>query len=264
MNAATGIVFDRSMFFRTLATTPAHALLINYDGVLAPLSVARERSYPYPTVPELLDSILTTCGTHLILITAMPALELRRILGMSPGPEIWGSRAFERLLPDGTHLVDGLDSRHADAIEEAYQWLGAEGLAKIVQRTYSGLLVCWDDLPEAEACEAAAAATRTLWPFDGHAEMLLRQFRGGLELCCVSRVADAVHAYLAGLGDEIVPAYLGNCTTEEGAFRAIANHGLGVLVCETFRATAAQLWLKPPEDVTIFLSEWIAACRGVM
>ena len=43
------------------------------------------------------------------------------------------------------------------------------------------------------------------------------------------------------------------------AFRALASRGLGILGRPSFRHSAAQAWLKPPEELREFLSRWLAA-----
>lgn len=266
MSSATGIVFDRRLFFRNLAGGIHRVLLTNYDGVLAPLSVDRQHAFPYPTVPELLDSILTTCNTRLVLLTSKSARELASILGLNPRPEIWGCTGYERLLPDGGHQRFALDDSLNCAIDDAHQWLEYEGLGALVQRKANGIAVRWHHLPVDTAADAAAAARRTLWPFERcHPQLHVHRVEGGLELRALTRdSSDVVRHIMAELPSDAVVAYVGNCTTEEGAFRTIVDRGLGVLVCPQYRPTAAQLWLQPPEDVTVFLTDWISACGGVL
>lgn len=55
----------------------------------------------------------------------------------------------------------------------------------------------------------------------------------------------------------VTPLYLGDDVTDEDAFEALAqnNRGLGILVAETARPTAAQFILRNPEEVQIFLQQ---------
>ncbi len=266
MNLATGIVFDRSLFFRNLADASQRVLLANYDGILAPLTVERQHAFPYPTVPELLDSLMTTCYTRVVLLTSRSAHELAFMLGLDPSPEIWGCGGFERLLPDGRYQSFALDDHLKGAIDTIQRRLESEGLGALVQRNPNGIVVKWGDLATNDVTEASSAANRALWAFEPyHSQLRLRRWEGGLELHALTRDNnDVVRHVLTELHRDTVVAYLGNCGTDEGAFRAIAERGLGVLVCPEFRGTAAQLWLQPPEDVSIFLSDWILACRGVL
>jgi len=45
--------------------------------------------------------------------------------------------------------------------------------------------------------------------------------------------------------------------TDEDAFRAIRGKGVGILVREALRPTAADLWIRPPEELLTFLAGWI-------
>jgi trehalose-6-phosphatase len=60
------------------------------------------------------------------------------------------------------------------------------------------------------------------------------------------------------MGRETAAAYLGDDATDEDAFKAIRGRGIGVLVRPQFRATAADFWLKPPEELLEFLERWHA------
>lgn len=50
-----------------------------------------------------------------------------------------------------------------------------------------------------------------------------------------------------------LPIYIGDDVTDESAFKAISEKGLAVLVAERARPTAAQLFLKNPTEVYVFL-----------
>ncbi len=56
--------------------------------------------------------------------------------------------------------------------------------------------------------------------------------------------------------------YIGDDVTDEDAFRAIAGSGIGILVNETDRETAAQYRLDDPEEVRVFLERLAEALGG--
>ena len=65
-------------------------------------------------------------------------------------------------------------------------------------------------------------------------------------------------AVLALLGDsDRFPIYLGDDRTDEDAFTAIRRRGLGILVSEGFRPSAARYRLRDPEEVRQFLERLI-------
>ena len=69
---------------------------------------------------------------------------------------------------------------------------------------------------------------------------------------------DAIRTVIQEVGASVPVAYLGDDITDERAFRALGPRGLSVLVRQKFRRTAAQAWLKPPEELLDFLSRWIS------
>jgi alpha,alpha-trehalase len=54
--------------------------------------------------------------------------------------------------------------------------------------------------------------------------------------------------------DDVVPVYVGDDETDEDAFRALADHGIGVVVGEEHRPTRARYALADPDQVKDFLN----------
>src|ERR1700687_3629197 len=92
-------------FFERASHAPSRALLLDYDGTLAPFTPDRMRAFPYKEIPELISQIMHH-QTRVVLISGRPAKELLFLNGIHPHPEIWGSHGAERLHPDGTYEVD--------------------------------------------------------------------------------------------------------------------------------------------------------------
>jgi trehalose-phosphatase len=53
---------------------------------------------------------------------------------------------------------------------------------------------------------------------------------------------------------EVVPLYIGDDVTDEDAFVALADCGIGIVVAEAPRPTSAQYALKNPDEVRAFLA----------
>jgi trehalose 6-phosphate phosphatase len=64
-------------------------------------------------------------------------------------------------------------------------------------------------------------------------------------------------------GAKLRPVYIGDDLTDEDAFRAITQRGVGILVSERPRRTAASYSLKDPIEVNRFLRELSARLPGV-
>ncbi len=250
-------------FFDRLSAARESVLLLDYDGTIAPFTTRRDRAYPYPSVPDLLDCIMSTCRTRVLLISGRPAREIPPLLGLHPHPEIWGSYGIEQLRGDGQYVEAEVSSETQLALEEAEARLQKEGLAGLLEKKPGAVAVHWRGLNTAEADEAKAAANRVLAPLALRSRVLLSEFDGGLELRHArSGKGEVVNSVLSQHGAEVPIAYLGDDAGDEDAFLALSGRGLGVLVRPTYRITAAQRWIRPPVELIQFLADWIRACGG--
>jgi trehalose-phosphatase len=247
-------------FFEHLRSAPSRALLLDYDGTLAPFTPDREHAFPYPEIPELVARIMRT-GTRVVLISGRPATELLFLSGIHPHPEIWGSHGAERLLPDGSYQVEPPSPDHQSALKAAAHSLNVCGFSSRVEIKAGGIAVHWRGLPPAERA-LMDAKIRNLFrsAIEDHGLHLL-PFDGGLELRAPGKnKGDAVSAILQESGSEVAAAYLGDDQTDENAFRAIKGRGISILVRADPRPTVADMWLRPPEELGRFLRDWLTAC----
>lgn len=251
-------------FFTQLSDARQRVLLLDYDGTIAPFSVQRNRAVPYPTIPELLDCIMSTCRTRVALISGRAAREIPPLLGLNPHPEIWGTYGIERLHPDGRYQRAHISDDVQHALAEADAWLQEDGLGQVTEIKPGAIAVHWRGLSSQQVEEVRTKAYRVLSPFAFDSDLLLAEFDGGVELRTRTRSkGDAVRTILSEARDLPV-AYLGDDTTDEDAFRALHGRGLTVLVRPTYRFTAAQMWLRPPDELVQFLTDWLRACGGDM
>jgi trehalose 6-phosphate phosphatase len=252
-----------SLFFEQLHGATNRLLLLDYDGTIAPFSVDRKCAVPYPSIPELLDSIGSTCRTRLVLISGRSAREIPSLLGLKPRPEIWGAHGLERLYPDDRFELAFIPPEASQAIAEAEVILQEGGLGELCEAKTGAIAVHWRGLKMNHVEEIRTQCYRLLGPLACHGNLLLTEFDGGVEL--KARAAckgNAVRTVLAEISCDVPVAYMGDDLTDEDAFHAINGRGLSVLVRETFRSTTAQAWLRPPGEVIQFLNDWIHACGG--
>ena len=257
-------VAHSDVFIRRLAVATERALLLDYDGTIAPFTPDRSKALPYVDVPQLLDCLISTCHTRVVLISGRAAREIPPLLGLQPCPEIWGSHGLERLAPDGSYSVARLPKATTLALSKATADLRSEGIENLLELKPGCVAVHWRGLGPAYAQEARTCAYRALTPIAaGSSELQLTEFDGGLELRPRGRnKGSVVRQILAELNPDAAVAYLGDDTTDEDAFGALADRGLTVLVRAEFRPTAAQRWIRPPEELVQFLIDWVRACGG--
>jgi len=261
--AATTQSSSTSLFFEQLHAAANRLLLLDYDGTIAPFTVDRKCAVPYPSIPELLDSISSTCRTRLVLISGRAAREIPALLGLNPLPEIWGAHGLERLYPNNRFELAFLSAEASRSIATAENILQEGGLGELCEIKTGAIAVHWRGLKASHVDEIRMQCYRLLGPLACHGNLLLNEFNGGMELKAqAASKGNAVRTVLAETPSDVPVAYMGDDLTDEDAFHAINGRGLSVLVRETFRSTAAQAWLRPPGEVIQFLNDWIHACGG--
>lgn len=255
--------FDLEAFFERVAAGPSRVLMLDYDGTLAPFREERDAALPYPGVRERLSVLIAAGHTRVVLISGRRADEVVRLAGLSPSPEVWGSHGWERLGPDGSYSLAELPPGAVQGLAEAVAAIAQTYRARVEKKPASVAF----HLRGLNASQAAAASAhvKAAWQaVAGARGMEVHPFDGGWELRVPGHnKGTAVRRLLDEGGPNANSAYLGDDLTDEDAFEAIADRGLGVLVRPEFRETAAALWLIPPEELLAFLDRWRTACRSL-
>jgi trehalose 6-phosphate phosphatase len=246
-------------FLRRVAESARSVLLLDYDGTLAPFSVHRARAAPYAGVTDVLQRIADAGRTRLVVVTGRNAEEIAPLLGLRSPLEVWGAHGVQRLRPDGVCETQEIPSYVAQALNQTRHWLDDEGFRGLVEMKPGSLAVHWRTLNEGAMVEVRS---KILGRFQETRQncLTLLEFDGGMEI----RMADldkghAVRTILEEIAPDIPVAYLGDDTSDEGAFQALEQRGLTVLVRPRRRRTLAQAWLKAPEGLLLFLSDWAKA-----
>ena len=249
-------------FFGDVAHARQSALLLNYDGTLAPFHRDRHLAKPYPAATALLKDIISIDRTRIVLITGRRAHEVIPLLNLIPAPEVWGTHGLERLHSDGTYEMPDIDSCTRDALSEAETWVASLQLQSLVEHKPGSVAVHWRDLPDDKAQDIRNKVVLGWLPIAHRADLTLELFDGGVEIRMADRnKSDAVRTILAEMEIDTPVAYLGDDQTDEDAFQALQDRGLRILVRSHWRETAADLWLRPPIQLAAFLREWLQACR---
>lgn len=250
-------------FVGRLCQARKRVLLLDYDGTIAPFCASRNRALPYPLVPELLKRIMNTGRTRVVLISGRAAKEVPELLGLPCHPEIWGTHGLECLYPDGHYEVASISHQALHVLDRARALLQNLGLLHVAEVKHGAIAVHWRGLGAMER-EHVRAKTYEAWsPLVRDADLLLNEFDGGIELRVrMPNKGDVVLAIAAELDSDVPIAYLGDDATDEDAFRALSGRGLTALVRSTYRFTAAQVWIQPPDGLVQFLTEWLQASGG--
>jgi trehalose 6-phosphate phosphatase len=263
MRASPKVEDRTNQFFVRLATAKRRALLLDYDGTLAPFTPDRDRAIPYPEATGLLRRIMRETNTRVAMITGRSAENLRALLGLSPVPEIWGTHGLEHLLPDGSYHMVPLDPQQRRGLRAAEQALAGANLERCLEKKPGALALHWRGLSGTESEKVRQTALQAWATIAKGGGLLLTEFDGGMELRLPTHnKGDAVRTILAELGNDSIVAYLGDDLTDEDAFRALRPQDLAVLVRTKPRDTNAHIWIEPPAELLRFLENWLSACLG--
>lgn len=255
-------------FWRRLASSGNRILMLDYDGTLAPFKLERDKAIPYPGVKDALARIMDIPRCRVVLVTGRTVSDIASLIDIHPLPEIWGTHGMERLGKNGIYERSSIPPQAEQLVTDLYNWLSLEGYGSRTELKPGCLAF------HARGMEEEDAKRLLLEIKDKYLELIKNKregdleahlFDGGIEFR--ARGADkgkAVNAVLRE-GDmdatDAAVAYLGDDFTDEDAFKAIKGKGLGVLVRQRYRETAADLWISPPDELIDFLSHWEEICR---
>ena len=253
---------DILSFWDLLTGKRTRALLLDYDGTLAPFRVERDKAVPYPGVRKILEKIIATGSCRVVVISGRSVEDLLPLLGLQVTPEIWGAHGRERLYADGAYQIRPVGAKAGMALKQVLDWARASGLESYCELK-PGCIAFHVRGLSTEKAEEILTQVRSASSFleQGHS-VDLHSFDGGLEFRAEGcHKGHAVETIFQELGADAVAVYLGDDRTDEVAFRAIKGRGIGVLVRSELRTTEADLWIKPPEELLQFLSEWARICN---
>lgn len=253
---------DLDRFFRGLASAKERVLFLDFDGTLAPFRDNRHEVAPYDGVRERLNAMLRDGHTRIVVVTGRVVAEMPELLGLDETPEIWGTHGWERHYPDGSMDGPDLDAGTERALAEAFAHAGTLELGDRLERKPATVAVHTRGLSAEDATDLVERVEALWQPLTHGTAAELHVFDGGLEMRVPGH--DKGTAVTAVLGEMASPVatYLGDDHTDEDGFRALGRGGVSVLVRHEFRETAADVWIRPPEELLQWLDRWQAASRG--
>ncbi len=249
-------------FFQRLQRAARRILMIDYDGTLAPFHEDPVQAKPYPGVIERLDAIMDDPQTQVVLVTGrwtrnvVPLLPLRRL------PEIWGAHGWEQLRPDGAYGQAQISQRALDGLFQTDAWMEQiQQLGGRYEYKPGGLAIHWRGLAPDQIAAIQRLVSEKWSAQEMDKDLAWHDFDGGIELRAQGRDKGYVVDTVLAKSQAAVSAYLGDDATDEDAFKAIKGRGLSVLVRPEYRATAAEVWIRPPEELLSFLERWQSSCK---
>jgi trehalose-phosphatase len=200
-----------------------------------------------------------TAGTRVVLITGRPARELVVLSGIHPHTEIWGSHGMERLLPNGHYELTALSATQTAALTLAADALRRDGLEDPqIELKPGGIAVHWRGMGHSDIVQLREKVLSQWKTLSENHSLHILNFDGGIELRGSGRdKGKAINDILKTADSSTAVAYLGDDETDEDAFRSLKGKGLTALVRTESRASIADVWLQPPQELVQFLRDWL-------
>lgn len=252
-----------AVFMQIVARSPQSALLLDYDGTLAPFHSVRSQAHPYPGVALVLQEIVRNGKTRVVVVSGRDVTDVLSLLNIHPQPEVWGIHGLQRLKTTGNMDMVQLDEQTLHGLSDADRWLSYQQLRHTAEFKAGSIAVHWRGLSENAAHDLRARVLLGWRPIAEHSGLGLLEFDGGVEIrASGADKGDAVRTFLGEIAVDTPVAYLGDDATDESAFLAMRGRGLSILVRPKWRQTLAQLWLQPADELLEFMGLWLEACSG--
>lgn len=244
-------------FWQQLSVAENALLMLDFDGTLSPFVAERDRAGLYPGVRNELLSLTNQDPAQLQIVSGRDLSDLLERLDLERPPELWGCHGWQRRFRDGRVQLFPLPDNASTALQDAQSIAEAAGCQERLELKSFSLALHWRGAT-AQQWQDLQHQVVDLWQkLSKPGGLLLVPFDGGVELRCPGVTkGTAVEQMLQELPNGAVIAYLGDDLTDEDAFAALGRDGLKVLVRPELRATAADLWLRPPDELLWFLRRW--------
>jgi len=238
------------------------AVFLDYDGTLTPIVARPDLAHLPPKTRTTLETLSRRCPTAIV-----SGRDLDDVGSMMGIDTLWfaGSHGFDLLSPDGSrHEYEG--GAHAPPqLDEAEGEL-AEAIRDVphawIERKKFAIAVHYRQSPD-EYVPRLKAAVRDVAQ---HHDAL--RMAGGKKIFELrpdipwdkGRALRWILQAVAADHPDVIAVYLGDDETDEDAFREVRERGLGIVVGEGDRSTAAHHRLHDPTEVERFLARLVDHC----
>jgi trehalose 6-phosphate phosphatase len=231
------------------------AFFLDYDGTLTPIV---ERPELAIMSHEMRDAVRQLAEHGTVAIVSGRALEDVRKLVQLNKLVYAGSHGFEIAGPEGTQITHDVGEQFVTAVDHAEQLLhdeldGIEGV--LIERKHVSVaihvrLVNSKNVSRVEqVVERVAKEQPTLRITSGKK---VYELQPNIDWHKGKAVAWLMQA-LKLEGPDVLPIYIGDDVTDEDAFVALKDTGVGILVSDQPRETAAEYVLRDTGEVEQFL-----------
>jgi trehalose 6-phosphate phosphatase len=259
------VVWDREDELYERLDAKQLVIFLDYDGTLTPIV----EDYRHAILADAMRATLARlaqCYT-VSVISGRDLQDLRHLVQLdglfyagSHGFDIAGPQGWRERLQQGTQFLPDLDRAESTLL---HALVGIQGHA--IERKAFTIAVHYRQVPTDQAECVEHAVDQVL---ERHLPRLRK--RMGKKVFEVQPNIDwdkgqAVCWLLDRLGlatSGVLPLYIGDDVTDEDAFRVLHERGIGIVIRDGIRTTAAQYALSGPSDVQRFLEILISRADG--
>lgn len=239
------------------------AVFLDFDGTLAPIVDRPELAGIDPPTRDAVERLARLCTVA--VVSGRDVDDVRARAGIK-GIYYAGSHGFDIVGPGGLHQqhAKGVEALPAlDAAERELRSAVAAIDGALVERKRFSIathyrLVAESDWPAVENA-VDQALRRHPGLRKGHGKKVF-ELQPDIDWDKGAAVDWLLHKLELDTPD-VLPTYIGDDVTDEDALRALAGRGLGIVVQDEPRPTAARYRLRDPDQVRVFLEALAEACE---
>jgi len=235
------------------------ALFLDYDGTLTPIVARPELAIFDESVRRTLAALAARCPVA--IVSGRDRADVQRLVGLDEliyaGSHGFDVRGPSLRLEHGAAFLPDLDSAEAELRLSLARITGA----LMERKTYALAVHVRGVAPNSAVAAVEAAVDAAL-----SRHVRLRKGTGKMVFELLPRLdwhkGKAVLHILEALrlsAAHVLPIYIGDDRTDEDAFAALAGRGVGILVADSPRPTAAYYTLRNPGEVHRFLQHLVGA-----
>jgi trehalose 6-phosphate phosphatase len=253
-------VSDR--LWRMVALARHRLLMVDYDGTLAPFTIARDQARPPERSLALLRRVADTAHTTVAIVSGRPVEEVEALIGPLDATFI-GEHGWERRTPDGDLVRSPLERSVAATIAYAEQLAHESGWGDLLERKRASVVLHTRALPDIRARELQDRCHEVWGRLAGADQVVLDRIDGGIELRAgVRSKATVVLSLMSQCPAGTLAVFIGDDLTDEDAFDAVQEWGFGVKVGDFGVPSLAQARLASSDAIPAFLEEWLRVAES--
>ncbi len=231
------------------------AVFLDYDGTLTPIVETPDKAVLSESTRETVTLLSRVCPVG--IISGRDVADVKKLVGIDTLIYA-GSHGFDISGPEGFSVEHGIGDEFLPVLDEAETQLKKllSAIPKVlVERKKFAIAVHFRLVAPEKFAEIEEAVNQV------HEQLPRLRKATGKMIFELQPAIDwhkgrALLSLLESLnlaGSGAIPLYIGDDVTDEDAFRVLRGKGIGIVVWDTPRSTAASFYLDDPEQVRIIL-----------